>query len=420
MKNLLLLLLCINQCLIAQDTAYARTVIKKLSSEDFSGRGYTNSGHQKASNYISTEFKNIGLTPLTKNYKQFFPVTANVFPDQMTISIDKKSLIPGLDFLVHPSCPSINGKFELVWLNEKIVGNKKKMSKFVQSNLSNKFIIVDKQDIKDKSIHEFLDNMIHNPFNAKGIIFIEDEKLTWGASTKQFSFPIVYLNRTEINTKSKFISLQINAFLEDDLTGENVIGYLKNDKNPNKFIILSANYDHIGMMGSNTIFKGSNYHASGVAMLLDLAKYYKQHLNELNYSIVFVAFSGEKLGQLGSKYFLNNPLIPNDAIKFALNLSSIGNGEQGLSIMNAKQEIESFLYLKNINIEKKYLMIVNEYEGNIKSAESSFTAFKIPSISFLTLSRKNFYNDLFDKPANLSLVEYQDCFFITKDFLNQL
>lgn len=419
MNKILILLLLLTQSSIGQDSNYVREVIKKLSSNEFEGRGFANEGHAKASKYISNEFKKIGLSSFNKNYRQSFPITANVFPDQMEISIDKNELIPGSSYLVHPSCPSIHGKFELVWLNEKIVGNKRKMSKFVQSNLTDKFIIVDKHEIKDKSINEFLDNMIHNPFNAKGIIFIEDEKLTWGTSNKQFYYPVIYLKRSEINSKNKFISLDINAFLEDDLSGENIIGYLRNDKNPNKYIVVSAHYDHIGMMGGNTVFKGANYHASGIAMLLDMAKYYKEHINELNYSIIFIAFSGEEQNFSGSKYFLKNSNIDIKSIKFCLNLTAIGNAEQGLSIINSSKQPNSFEFLKNHNIEKRYVMIINK-EETISSSETSFDELNIPSISILSASKKTNPNNLTDIQSNLSLIEYNDCFALIRDFINQL
>lgn len=417
--NKILLLLFITQISLAQDTNYVRSVIKKLSSKEFEGRGFGNDGHTKASKYLSNEFKKIGLSSFDKNFKQSFPITANVFPDQMEISIDKNILTPGVDYLVHPSCPSIHGKFELVWLNEKIVGNKKKMSKFVQSNLTDKFIIVDKQQIKDKSIREFLDNMIHNPFNAKGIIFIEDEKLTWGTSNEQFYYPVLFLKRSELNSKNKFISLDINAFLEDDLSGENIVGYIRNNKNPNNYIVVSAHYDHIGVMGSNTIFPGANYHSSGIAMLLDMAKYYKEHINELNYSIIFVAFSGEELKFTGSKYFLQSNIVNTNSIKFCLNITAIGNAEQGLSIINSSNQPSSFEFLKNHNIEKRYVMIINK-EETISSSEISFNNLSIPSISILSASKKNNPYDLFDIQSNVSLIEYNDCFDLIRDFINQL
>ncbi len=60
------------------------------------------------------------------------------------------------------------------------------------------------------------------------------------------------------------------------------------------------------MMGGNTIFRGANDNASGIAMLLSLAKYYKE--NPPKYSIMFIAFGGEEIGLLGSQYFVKHPL----------------------------------------------------------------------------------------------------------------
>jgi hypothetical protein len=51
----------------AQDTTYARSVIKKLTSKEFLGRGYVNDGVNKAAKYLISEFKIIGLLPIGKS-----------------------------------------------------------------------------------------------------------------------------------------------------------------------------------------------------------------------------------------------------------------------------------------------------------------------------------------------------------------
>ena len=75
-------------------------------------------------------------------------------------------------------------------------------------------------------------------------------------------------------------------------------------------------------MGKDTFFPGANDNASGVSMLLNLAKYYKAH--PANYSIAFIFFSGEEAGLLGSKYYSEHPIFPLSKIKFLVNLVLLG------------------------------------------------------------------------------------------------
>ena len=99
---------------------------------------------------------------------------------------------------------------------------------------------------------------------------------------------------------------------DSTVTGINVIGYLDN-KAP-KTVIVGAHYDHLGYgaegslhRGDTAIHNGADDNASGVAVLLNLANRLKDTLQKNNY--VFIAFSGEEMGLLGSNYFVKNPTI---------------------------------------------------------------------------------------------------------------
>lgn len=98
----------------------------------------------------------------------------------------------------------------------------------------------------------------------------------------------------------------IRPYLKKAIGGINVMGAIKGKISPDTMVIFSAHYDHIGYMdfenGNDTIYNGANDDASGIATLIELSKYYKLKDNN-RYSLVFVAFSGEELGLLGSHEF---------------------------------------------------------------------------------------------------------------------
>ncbi|MEP7238420.1 MAG: M28 family peptidase [Ferruginibacter sp.] len=91
----------------------------------------------------------------------------------------------------------------------------------------------------------------------------------------------------------------------------NVLGAVKGLISPDTCVIFCAHYDHIGIVhavsssGQDSVFNGANDNASGVALLIELAKYYAA-LKINRYTLIFIAFSGEELGLLGSAYTASN------------------------------------------------------------------------------------------------------------------
>ncbi|WP_299133273.1 M20/M25/M40 family metallo-hydrolase [uncultured Tenacibaculum sp.] len=102
--------------------------------------------------------------------------------------------------------------------------------------------------------------------------------------------------------------------------GTNIIGYIKGKKYPNKYIVIGAHYDHLGIV-NDTIYNGADDNASGTAALLVLAKHFKSHQPE--HSIIFAAFDAEELGLHGSKFFVENPPIPLEDIQLNFNFDMI-------------------------------------------------------------------------------------------------
>ena len=94
-KYLLLFYIFISVEFSAQTTKYFKYV-DTLCSDYFSGRGYVDNGHLKAANFLSNEYKNIGLTSLNRNgYFQKFYIDVNTFPEKISLKINDKFLISG-------------------------------------------------------------------------------------------------------------------------------------------------------------------------------------------------------------------------------------------------------------------------------------------------------------------------------------
>lgn len=123
--------------------------------------------------------------------------------------------------------------------------------------------------------------------------------------------------------------------------GRNVVGFL--DNGAEKTIVIGAHYDHLGkgyQSGSlspdskGKIHNGADDNASGTSGLLELARYLSKNKIKERYNFLFIAFSGEELGLLGSKFFVDNPTISLESIAFMINMDMIGRfgKEKGLTI----------------------------------------------------------------------------------------
>lgn len=113
----------------------------------------------------------------------------------------------------------------------------------------------------------------------------------------------------------------------------NVVGYIEgNDPDfKNEYIVLGAHYDHLGLGGpssksekENTIHYGADDNASGTAALLEIAEKLVLKKGQLKRSVVFIAFGAEEQGLLGSKYFVEHPLVPLSQIKLMINMDMVG------------------------------------------------------------------------------------------------
>jgi hypothetical protein len=117
--------------------------------------------------------------------------------------------------------------------------------------------------------------------------------------------------------------------------GENLVGVVRGTQHPDRYIVVSAHYDHLGM-GGGEIYHGADDNASGSAAILAIAEYTVAH-PPLN-SVIFVWFDGEEEGLLGSTAFVSRPPVPLDKIVVDLNLDMISRGTRGqLYVAGAKK-----------------------------------------------------------------------------------
>jgi aminopeptidase YwaD len=376
--KLTLLLLIIALVTQAQDSLFARRMVDTLTSPYFWGRGYTNDGMGKAGRYIANQFESYGLQPLAGNsYMQEFSFNANTFPGKMEVSINGVALVPGKEFIVAPQSIGVKSKGTLV---------------------------------KKGSTH-YVDE-------ENRVVLLLEKKLTWSVSKQVADSTTIQVDAQVMKQLPATIAANIENKLINNFKTANICGMVRGTTKPDSFIVFSAHYDHLGGMGADTYFPGANDNASGISQLLSLAKYYAA--NPQSYSIVFIGFSGEEAGLLGSKYFSEHPLINLTNIRFLVNMDILGTGDEGIMVVNATVYPKEFNILKGLNDTGKYLPKINSRGKAANSDHYWFTEKGVPAFYMYTMGGIKAYHDVFDISKTLPLNGYNGVFKLLTGFVKEL
>lgn len=179
----------------------------------------------------------------------------------------------------------------------------------------------------------------------------------------------------------------------------NLVGYL--DNGAPTTVIIGAHYDHLGMgnQGSSLdpnpagkIHNGADDNASGVAGLLELARYLKTNKVKEKNNFLFLCFSGEELGLYGSDYFVEHPTIDLASVNYMINLDMVGrldpkNG--GLSVSGSGTSPGWEPLLKKLSTQE--VPITTDSSGTGPSDHTKFYLKKIPVLHFFTGSHSDYH-----------------------------
>lgn len=411
----------------AQDVTYAQSIIDTLCTEYYHGRGYVHHGDRKASEFIANQFKEIGVKPAYNDgYFHFFKLDVNTFPSDVIISKNGVNLSPGDDFIVSPNCPSTSFSHgKAVFVSETALNNKKEFKALKkttwesQNEQEKQNILVLDTLPKDKKIEKCLSKVTKNyayPFEMH-----VERKLTWSVSQNQSNSCLVQLRPGVIEAGDE-ISVDIKAKLEKNYRARNVVGIIDGTEEPDSFIFVTGHYDHLGRMGSEAYMPGANDNASGIGMILDLARYYQQH--PPRYTMVFVAFAAEEAGLVGSYHFVKelSTLVNPSRIRFVINMDLMGSGQEGIMAVNGAVFEKEYNLLYNLNTEKKHLLVTKKRGKAANSDHYFFSESGIPAFFFYLMGPYHHYHDVEDTAENMRLEEkyYNGAFLLIKDFANAL
>jgi len=392
---------------------------RTLCAPEMHGRGYVSSGDSLAAEYLAAEYHKIGLEPIPGNKTMFqsFQFPVNTFPSTMKVVLGSQVLKPGVDYIVDPASGSFKGELNTIFLDkfslydtdnvDVILSNRKK-------NLMN-VVVADLSNLKGDSL-KLVKAKLHDWNSSVSIVELSSSKFTWSVATVAENFPYIIL-RDSLWSNQK-ITIDISNKFIPNHTARNVIAYLPAKRKTKNTVFFSAHYDHLGRMGSETYFPGGNDNASGSAILLSLATYFKQKPSK--YNLVFVGFGGEEAGLIGSHYYVNHPLLPLSEMKFLINLDIMGSGEDGITAVNASLFPKEFKKLKKINAKEKLLKTVNSRGPAANSDHYFFSENGVPCFFIYTMGPNKNYHDIFDTYEALSFAEFDDLTELIKLFILKL
>jgi hypothetical protein len=381
--------------------ANLKSHIEYLASDKLEGRRTGTTGELLAMNYIAEQFKLMGLQPKgTEGFFQSFDIYEGKQINPTTqFMINGNSLKVESDFF--PFTFSAEGSIEAF---PAIAIEESDMPWFVDL----KETIDENQDNPHFELNQWIYNQAIElkKRGASALIFFNtsdtNDKLKFEPQNKfeRVKIPVVYLKKNvadkylKDSTASVEVKMKVSIG-EKKRTGHNVIGYVNN--NAPGTVILGAHFDHLGygedghsMMPTTDrqIHNGADDNASGTAALIELARLIKNaDKKELkNHNYLFIAFSGEELGLLGSKYFVDNPTINLSDVNYMINMDMVGRLNDSTKVLTiggfgTSSEWGSLIKLK----EKKSPFVIRiDSTGTGPSDHTSFYRKDIPVLFFFT------------------------------------
>ncbi len=314
MKKIIVSIFVLSQCFNLHGQSIDKIITNKevtriekiLSADDMQGRRTFTPGIDKASAFIESEFKQIGLQTFNgaKNYRQEFSMTSSKAVSSK-ITIDGKEINNNqvVTFSYLPQV-SLTEKSDISIV--KISKGDNIGEKFNEYYKSSKNLLV----LVDSSFDKVLPNIQH----------IDRINANPGNNTIMFVF-----GTTEATTFSVELTNTISK-----KTLNNVVGILPGKTKPNEYVIFSGHYDHLGVgspeegaphTATDSIYNGANDDAAGTTAVIMLAKYFKKQNNNER-TIIFTTFVAEEIGGYGAKYF-SKQLEPEKVIAM-FNIEMIG------------------------------------------------------------------------------------------------
>ncbi|MEE9463524.1 MAG: M28 family peptidase, partial [Bacteroidales bacterium] len=338
--------------------------ISYLASDSLKGRLPGTEEDRLAALYIADEFSKAGLQLMAEEGLQAFEVITDLETGTTNyLRIGEMDAGLSEDFFPFPFASNKELSAEVVFAGYGFEIDKQEVqwNDYADLDVTDKWVMVLRGsaeiDSTVSAFHAYSNErdkaMLAGDKGAAGILFVsgpnfdqEDKLIDLERREGKVSIPAIHISRrtadlilsaagtstenleNKLNTAREPSSFEIDVIVSagaevqpTTTTTYNVIAYLKgsNPETADKHIVIGAHYDHLGMGGivsssrkpdTTAVHNGADDNASGVAALIEIAEALSLGTEPPANSYLFIAFGAEEMGLLGSKHYVNNPILP--------------------------------------------------------------------------------------------------------------
>ncbi len=402
--------------------------VSVLAHDSLEGRQVGEPGEWKAAQYIAQVFRNARLEPMGTDhtsYFQPFPFIKKIdFGQNNRLIVNGQALELNEEYLPMRQSASTEFAFtEIVNVDYGIKTDEDdwEYNDYENKEVAGKAVLIKRYSPSEENPHVDFDrySSLTDKINtamdhdAAAVLFTtpeehDDTLQSMGpVRVTPKEIPIVFLRRKGLeklgldinNPDIDSVSGAVDLFKVRD-TGHNVVGYLPTGNDTT--VIIGAHYDHLGWGGPGSgsrylgeeprIHNGADDNGSGTAALLELARYYSSRRYELHYSMMFIGFSGEESGILGSSYFVRNMPFDSNLVRMMVNMDMIGRlreQDKGLAIMGTGTCPEFKAFFEDYAYED--LKLTFKESGQTPSDNTAFYNRKIPVLFFFTGAHSDYH-----------------------------
>lgn len=367
-----------------------RQHVEVLASDSIAGRETAEPGMQKAVYYVEKQFKSVGLKPaFGSSFRQEVPFVkwnANAF----TVAYGKQGYVAGKDFYMTPSAQT-----NQIFVSSKAFWVCAIDTLPTQSELPKHGVVLlltsHVKNITNDSLNNLINASIKKLSELKPVAILVERDFSGEREKRQirrmdsgmlslvnndkstqppvcYISPAVYRNLKKsgkhdkksigpvIHTKDSF-TISVNGYRT---TCYNVGGVLPGGDNSDEYIVVTAHLDHLGKRDT-VIYYGADDDGSGCAAVMNLASAFTEAKRQgivLKRSILFLLFTGEEKGLLGSTYFTENPPISMAQTVANLNIDMIGR------VDTVSRKDNRYVYLIGSDKMSKDLHLLSETTNN--------------------------------------------------------
>jgi hypothetical protein len=430
-----------------------------LASPKCEGRGPLTKGIELAANHIAAEFKKAGLKPgMAGNFFQPFEIDANLLETPAKLVLkgpedEQVELKQGVDF--HAMGLASGGKVSgpLVFAGYGLSSKKPAYDDFEGIDVKGKILVVLRGIPRMGAKGAPVQLMGLAPFTRKlqqakkagalAVLFVnsanwmKDGDNLWdfnhtALESGAAQIPAFHVKRSALDKifgagadkkldalekkidkdlKPQSSQLDWSADLEvkakkGKVQLKNVIGVLEGTGPlAQETVVVGAHYDHLGYgsfgsparLTKMTIHPGADDNGSGTTAMLELARHYASEKNREGRRLVFIAFSGEEMGLLGSKFYCKNPIYPLAKTAAMFNLDMVGRLKSDnvtgktLILIEGSGTAKPFKRLLDDMAEKYDVQMHHQASGFGPSDHASFCEKKIPVLFFWTGNHADYH-----------------------------